>query len=47
LQTLLEWAGLQVTQAFDINAVREQQLERLADILESSLAMDAVQRLLQ
>ncbi|MDD5395354.1 MAG: cobyric acid synthase [Thiothrix sp.] len=47
LQALLEWAGLQVTQAFDINVVREQQLERLADILESHLAMDAVQRLLR
>ncbi|WGZ95072.1 MAG: cobyric acid synthase [Candidatus Thiothrix putei] len=42
LQSLLEWAGLPVTQTFDINAVREQQLERLADTLESHLAIQAV-----
>ncbi|UJS24493.1 cobyric acid synthase [Thiothrix winogradskyi] len=42
LQTLLEWAGLTVTQTFDINTVREQQLERLADTLESHLAIQAV-----
>ncbi|OQX09586.1 MAG: cobyric acid synthase CobQ [Thiothrix lacustris] len=42
LQALLAWAGLTTTQAFDINAVREQQLERLADTLEAHLAMDKV-----
>ena len=47
LQTLLEWAGLTVTQAFDINAVREQQLERLADTLEAHLDIAAVLTLLQ
>jgi len=41
LHCLLEWAGLQVENHFDINAVREQQLERLADTLEAHLDMDA------
>lgn len=42
LQALLVWAGLSAPQAFDINVVREQQLERLADTLEAHLAMDKV-----
>lgn len=42
LQALLAWAGLTATQAFDINAVREQQLERLADTLEAYLDMAKV-----
>jgi adenosylcobyric acid synthase len=46
LQALLEWAGLPVTQAFDINTLREQQLERLADTLEKYLDMDAILGLL-
>jgi adenosylcobyric acid synthase len=46
LQALLEWAGLPMTQTFDINAVREQQLERLANTLEAHLDMTAIQRLL-
>jgi len=47
LQGLLEWAGLAVTQAFDINAVREEQLERLADTLETHLNIPVVMALLQ
>ena len=46
LQALLEWAGLSGTQTFDINAVREQQLERLADTLEAHLDMSAIHHLL-
>lgn len=41
-RALLEWAGLWVASAFDINAVREQQLERLADTLEEHLDMGAL-----
>lgn len=47
LQALLTWAGLRETDTFDINAVREQQLERLADTLEEHLAMPAVLDLLR
>jgi adenosylcobyric acid synthase len=47
LQALLTWAGLTVEQTFDINTVREHQLERLADMLEAHLNMDAVLSLLQ
>ncbi|OQX12894.1 MAG: cobyric acid synthase CobQ [Thiothrix lacustris] len=42
LQALLVWAGLAAAQPFDINTVREQQLERLADMLETHLAMRKV-----
>lgn len=34
---LLNWAGLQSDNAVDLNVIREQQLERLADCLETSL----------
>lgn len=40
LDALLHWAGLKVTQSFDINKQREQQLERLADALEESIDID-------
>lgn len=46
LQALLAWAGLREAETFDINAVREQQLERLADTLEAALNMPAIMRLL-
>jgi adenosylcobyric acid synthase len=42
LQALLAWAGLTAAQTFDINAVREQQLERLADTLAAHLDLDKV-----
>jgi adenosylcobyric acid synthase len=42
LQALLAWAGLTAAQTFDINAVREQQLERLADTLEAHLDLGKV-----
>lgn len=40
LQAILNWAGLQTSETVDLNDIREKQLERLADTLESSLDMD-------
>ncbi len=37
LSLLLRWAGLEEPQAFDLPALREQQIERLADVLEIHL----------
>ncbi|OQX03806.1 MAG: cobyric acid synthase CobQ [Thiothrix lacustris] len=42
LQVLLAWAGLTAPQAFEINTVREQQLERLADTLEKHLNLSSL-----
>lgn len=42
LSALLKWAGLEATETVDINAIREQQLERLADTLEQHLQVDRV-----
>ena len=36
-QLLLDWAGLEQAQVIDINQIREQQLNRLADVLEEHL----------
>ncbi|MDX1451554.1 MAG: cobyric acid synthase [Oleiphilaceae bacterium] len=44
LQCVLEWAGLKQAQARDHAAVREQQLNRLADTLETHLDMDKILR---
>ena len=44
LQALLAWAGLHTDSTFDINDVREQQLERLADTLETHLNMKLLLR---
>lgn len=43
---LLGWAGLRVPQAFDYHALRERNLERLADALEAHLDMPRILRLL-
>lgn len=43
---LLEWAGLQAPQAFDYRALREQNLERLADTLEAHLDMPRILQLM-
>ena len=40
LGSLLSWAGLDKVEAFDVAALRERQLERLADMLEADLAVD-------
>ena len=45
LSALLAWAGLATAETFDINQLREQQLERLADTFEQHLDMAAVMRL--
>ena len=42
LTALLTWAGLAVEQTIDINAIREQQLERLADTLERDLQIERI-----
>ncbi|BBJ00437.1 cobyric acid synthase [Ferrigenium kumadai] len=44
--SLLEWAGLQAPQSIDYHALREQNLERLADALESHLDMPRILQLL-
>ncbi|HIE40393.1 MAG TPA: 5,6-dimethylbenzimidazole synthase, partial [Thiomicrorhabdus sp.] len=47
LTQLLNWAGFTPNTPFDIHAVREQQLERLADSLERNLKMDLIFNLLK
>lgn len=47
LQTLLQWAGLSVVEDFDIEQVREQQLDRLADTLQAHMAIDALLKMMQ
>jgi len=42
LSALLDWAGLDQVEAFDVAALRERQLERLADMLEEHLAVDLI-----
>ncbi|MEB8430878.1 cobyric acid synthase [Cocleimonas sp. KMM 6892] len=42
LQAILDWAGATTIEQFDINTQRESQLERLADAIEDSLAMDDI-----
>ncbi len=42
LTAILAWAGLTSTPSIDFNEIREQQLERLADMVEAHLDMDAI-----
>jgi adenosylcobyric acid synthase len=46
LTALLQWAGLRAPQAFDYHAIREQNIERLADTLEAHLDMPYIMKLL-
>ncbi|MGI2203038.1 cobyric acid synthase [Shewanella oncorhynchi] len=46
-QLILRWAGLNDAQAIDINQIREQQLERLADVLAEHLDMQKLQPILE
>jgi len=46
LSALLQWAGLPAPQSFDYHALREQNLERLADTLESHLDMTRILQIL-
>ncbi|MGX9461614.1 cobyric acid synthase [Shewanella sp. A14] len=41
-QLILQWAGLKSRQAININQIREQQLNRLADVLETHLDMNTL-----
>ncbi|MGI2067057.1 cobyric acid synthase [Shewanella sp. MF08487] len=45
-QLILRWAGLNDTKAIDINQIREQQLDRLADVLAEHLDMQKLQTIL-
>lgn len=40
LQALLQWVGLEQAQAVDLNQLREESLEKLADTLEQHLQLD-------
>jgi len=46
LIALLQWAGLTAPQIFDYHALREQNIERLADTLETHLDMERIMKLL-
>lgn len=47
LTALLEWAGLTSVQSVNLAEIREQQLDRLADTLESSLDIDMLMALIK
>ena len=40
--SLLKWAGLKVIKTINVDDIREQQLERLADCLEQHLSTDLI-----
>ncbi len=46
LSMLLQWAGLNTAESVDINGIREQQLERLADMVEDHIDIDRVLQIL-
>ncbi|MGW7675452.1 cobyric acid synthase [Shewanella sp. S23-S33] len=46
-QLILRWAGLNDAKAIDINQIREQQLDRLADVLAEHLDMQKLQPILE
>lgn len=46
-QLILRWAGLNDAKTIDINQIREQQLERLADVLAEHLDMQKLQPILE
>ena len=46
LSALLQWSGLRAPQIFDYHALREQNLERLADTLEAHLDMERILKVL-
>jgi adenosylcobyric acid synthase len=46
LSALLQWAGLRAPQIFDYHALREQNLERLANTLENHLDMERILQIL-
>ena len=46
LSALLNWAGLPITESFNVNQHREQQINRLADMLENNLIMELIDDIL-
>ncbi|WP_049772179.1 cobyric acid synthase [Shewanella sediminis] len=44
---ILKWAGMEHVEAVDIDAIREQQLDRFADQLEKDLDIDKLDRILE
>ena len=44
-QLILKWAGMQNAEVVDVNQVREQQLNRLADVLEQHLDLDRLDQI--
>ncbi|MCG9731758.1 cobyric acid synthase [Shewanella sp. Isolate13] len=44
-QLILQWAGMKDAAAVDVNQVREQQLDRLADVLELHLDLDRLDQI--
>ncbi|MGL6124588.1 MAG: cobyric acid synthase, partial [Shewanella sp.] len=46
-QLILHWAGFSDAKAIDINQIREQQLDRLADVLTEHLDMQKLQLILE
>ena len=46
LTTLLQWAGLSTPQVFDYHALREHNIDRLADTLEAHLNMPLIMQIL-
>lgn len=44
---VLKWAGLKHAEAVDIDAIREQQLDRFADQLEKDLDIDKLEKILE
>lgn len=47
LQNLLNWAGLETAERFDVNDFRESQINRLADCFEKHLNLDKILAILQ
>jgi len=46
LSALLNWAGLPITEPFNVNQHREQQIDRLTDMLENNLIMELIDDIL-
>lgn len=44
--SLLNWAGITGTQAVDIDAAREREIDRLADAIEAEIGIERIKRLL-
>ena len=47
LQALLQWAGAEESEKFDLNSQRETQINRLADCFETHLNIDKIEQILK